>query len=345
MRPNTKPKFNALLDHVVQQYQAIAEDVKGGKYFAITGPQSESFLNAVQARTPFLQKINMPLVHETQGEKVFAGTQQPITGRKQNARFRKRMGPDGNKYQTANTDSGIVIPWKTIDVWASMGDQFMAAYAQFVQLQIALDQIMIGWRGTSVAADTDPDTNKLLQDVNKGWMQWMRDFLPANIMDQGKEAGKISIYGDGADYANLDDLAYDLRQGLGEVHRERTDLVFMVGADLVAKESELVSKAHGLTPTERGAMRQYDLMGSFGGLPATICPNFPARGAVITTYDNLSIYTEDESMRRKIKDDDELMGVVDSYYREEAYVVEDETLFVGIEFDHVVLPGDAPPAP
>lgn len=89
-------------------------------------------------------------------------------------------------------------------------------------------------------------------------------------------------------------------------------------------------------------MKQHDLMGAFGALPATTVPNFPARGAVITTYDNLSIYIQEGSIRRKVKDDDELMGVTDSCYRNESYVVEDETLFVGIEFDHVLLPNEQP---
>ncbi|MBO1109972.1 P2 family phage major capsid protein, partial [Plesiomonas shigelloides] len=118
------------------------------------------------------------------------------------------------------------------------------------------------------------------------------------------------------------------------------DLVFMVGANLIAKEADLASKAHGLTPTESGAIKQNELMGTFVGIPAATMPNFPARGAVITTIDNMSIYTQTGSMRRKVKDEDELKGVVDYYYRKEAYVEEDESLFVGIELDQVVLPGD-----
>lgn len=342
MKKETKALLRQLQERIAKQYEADQAEVLAGKQFSITGPQGEKLLGAVQAKSDFLQKINMPMVTDLQGEKVFAGLQQTITGRRKQGRYRQTIDPDGAKYLCVETDSGIIIPWLRLDTWARMGSQMMQLYAAYVQQQIALDQCMIGWRGTSVADDTDTTANPLLEDVNEGWMEWMRKYKAENIMKDGETAGQISIYGANADYANLDDLAYDMKQGLGDAHRERTDLVFMVGADLVAKEASIVSKDKGLVPTERGAVKQYDLMGTFGGMPATVLPNFPARGAVITTYSNLSIYTQDASMRRAVKDDDDLKGVIDSYLRREAYVVEDESLFVGIEFDNVVLPGDTP---
>jgi len=341
MKPNTEKFVQQVRNVLANQYGADPTTVRMGESFAITGPQEERLLEAVQQSNEFLQLINMPLVTDIQGEKVFAGTQQTITGRKKDGRFRRVVDPTGGKYSCAETDSGVIIPWKTADTWARMGGDFLAKYAAFVQRQISLDQMMIGWNGTSVAESSDPTVKKLLEDVNKGWMQWMRDNLTKNILTGGKTASKINIGTDkDADYTSLDHLAYDLRQGLDPVHRQRTDLVLMVGADIIAKEADAAGKMHGRTPTERAAMKAMDLMGSFGGLPAVILPNFPARGCVITTYDNLSIYTQEGSMRRAFKDDDEHKGLVDSYYRNEAYVVEDETLFVGIEPGNVVLEGD-----
>ncbi|MCX9039155.1 phage major capsid protein, P2 family [Citrobacter portucalensis] len=341
MKPQTEKRVQQVRDILAKQYGADPAVILAGKSFAITGPQEERLLGAVQESSEFLTKINMPLVTDIQGEKVFSGMQQTITGRKASGRYRRNIDPTGAKYVCAVTDSGVIIPWHLADTWARMGDDFMAKYAAFVQRQISLDQLMIGWNGTSVAASSDPSAHKLLEDVNKGWMQWMRDNLAKNILTDGKTAGKIKVGTDAtADYTSLDHLAYDLRQGLDPVHRQRTDLVLMVGADIIAKEADAAGKMHGRTPTERAAMKQMDLMGSFGGLPAVVPPQFPARGCVITTYDNLSIYTQTDSMRRAFKDDDELAGLVDSYYRNEAYVVEDETLFVGIEPANVVLEGD-----
>lgn len=338
MKAETKKLLHSQLFTRVQEQYGLESPHDVSHAFNITGPQEEKLLGAVQSKVSFLTKINLLPVTDVIGEKVFAGTQQGITGRMKDGRFRRRIGENGAKYQLVETDSGIIIPWQKLDMWARYRDRFLTLYSEFVQRQIALDMLTIGWRGTSVAASTDIDGNPLLQDVNKGWMQWMRDNLPENIMADGAEAGVISIFGDGADYGNLDQLAYDLKQGLGDIHRDRGDLVFLVGSDLVAKEADIISKMHGLTPTERGATKQHELMGTFGGLPAITPPNFPSRGAVITPLDNLSIYTQTGSLRRKIKDDDDLKGLIDSFYRNEGYVVEDETAFVGIEFDNVVFP-------
>lgn len=338
MKAETKELLHNLLFTRVQEQYGLKSPHDVSHSFNITGPQEEKLLGAVQSKVSFLTKINLLPVTDMIGEKIFAGTQQGITGRMKDGRFRRRIGENGAKYQLVETDSGIIIPWQKLDMWARYRDRFLMLYSEFVQRQIALDMLTIGWRGTSIAASTDIDGNPLLQDVNKGWMQWMRDNRPENVMADGAEAGVISIFGDGADYGNLDQLAYDLKQGLGDIHRDRGDLVFLVGSDLVAKEADIISKMHGLTPTERGATKQHELMGTFGGLPAITPPNFPSRGAVITPLDNLSIYTQTGSLRRKIKDDDDLKGLIDSFYRNEGYVVEDETAFVGIEFDNVVFP-------
>ena len=338
MKLETTKLFTALQVAICTQYGA--EDAT--KMFAITGPQEERLLGAIQNHNGFLGLINYITVTDKQGEKVFAGMEQTVTGRKPKARFMADIPENGGKYFCADTDSGIAIPWVRMDVWARMGAKFRQLYATYVQKQIGLDQMMIGWHGREVAATTNPQTKPKLQDVNKGWMQWMRDNKASNIVTEGAKAGEIRIFGNNSDYANLDELAYDMRMGLGEAHRERGDLVFLVGADLVAKEASLISKTNGLKPTEKGAMKQHELMGTFGGLPAATPPHFPATGAVITTYQNLSIYIQSGSWRRGIKDNDDKKQVEDKNYRNEAYVVEDESLFVGLEFDNVRLPPHAP---
>ncbi|MBL5884848.1 MULTISPECIES: phage major capsid protein, P2 family [Lelliottia] len=346
MKTETRKVVKGLLFARIAQQFGLDSIDDVGEYFEITGPQEERINKAIQGRVDFLGKINVIPVTDIQGEKVFSGVQQGITGRVKDGRFRRRIDEDGFKYALAETDSGIIIPWAKLDLWARYKATFLSHYATFVQRQIALDMLMIGWRGITVSANTDIETYPLLQDVNKGWLQWMREHKPENVLAEGKNAGEITIFGEGADYQNLDDLASDLKSGLGDIHRDRRDLVFLVGADLVAKESQLVSKVHGLTPTERAAQRDYDLTMQFGGMRSETPPNFPGRGAVVTTLDNLSIYVQSGSIRRKLKDDDEKKGMIDSYYRNEGYVVEDETCFVGIEFENVVFPEErvSPPA-
>lgn len=82
-------------------------------------------------------------------------------------------------------------------------------------------------------------------------------------------------------------------------------------------------------------------MGSFGGMNAITPPNFPARAAAVTTLKNLSVYTEAESVRRSLRNDEDKKGVVTSYYRQEGYVVEDLGLMTAIDHTKVKLNGEA----
>lgn len=96
----------------------------------------------------------------------------------------------------------------------------------------ALDRIMIGFNGTSIAKDTDIVANPLLQDVNKGWLQKQREENPSRVLKEGKTAGKLTI-GAGGDYQNLDALVMNLvNEMIDEVHQENPDLVVMCSRKL-----------------------------------------------------------------------------------------------------------------
>lgn len=327
--------FTALVTGAAEFYGADVNAALQGKQFAIEIPKETRLIGNIQQKSNFLERINVIPVTDIEGQLVFGATEKSITGRKKDGRFRAELDKSGYKYKLHETDSGILIKWSKMDQWARFGDKFAELYSNFVQTQIALDQIKIGFYGKSAAENTSAED---LSDVNKGWLQFVRENKPENMIATGeKEPGKIKIFGDDADFENLDALAYALKQGLGERHRDGNDLVFFVGADLVAEQSQRIYSKHALTPTERAALQTHELMSSFGGMPAVTPPNMPGKLAFVTSYDNLSIYVQQGSIRRGFKDDDELKAVKDSYYRNEGYVVEDVTKFVGIEFEKVEI--------
>lgn len=330
--------FTALVTGAATFYGADVNAALQGKTYSIDIPSETHLMGNLQQKSDFLQKINCITVTDIEGQLVFGATEKSITGRKKQGRYRQELAKSGYKYKLAETDSGILIPWVKADQWARHGDKFAQLYADFVQRQIALDMIKIGFTGTSVAENTSAAD---LSDVNKGWLQFVRENKAENMIKQGKTASKIKIFGAQADFKNLDELAYKLKSGISDQHRDSNDLVFLVGADLVAHQAEILYGNHGLTPTERAALKTQELMGNFGGMPAITPPNMPGRLAIVTSLDNLSIYTQSGSIRRGMKDDEELKAIKDSYYRNEGYVVEDVTKFVGIEFANVKLPNDS----
>lgn len=128
MKPQTEKLVQQVRDILAKQYSADPAVILAGKSFAISGPQEERLLGAVQESVDFNNLINMPLVTDIQGEKVFAGMQQTITGRKATGRYRRNINPAGAKYTCVPTDSGVIVPWHLADTWARMGDQFMSLY-------------------------------------------------------------------------------------------------------------------------------------------------------------------------------------------------------------------------
>lgn len=332
-----KAEFYSFLRNVANYYGTDVDALIRGESFALEVPKAAELGENIQQRSEFLKSINLDYVTDVSGYKLRGATEKSITGRKKDGRYLAHLDHTQGKYQLAETDSGIIVPWAMFDNFARFGDRLAALYAEFVQTQIALDQLKVGWYGKSVAENTSAAD---MSDVNKGWMQLEREEKPENVMKDGATVGKIKIFGEGADFENLDHLAAELKSGIDLRHRDRNDLVFLVGADLIGKEAELINKAHGLTPTEKAVLGSQNLLGSFGGMRGIVPPNFPARGAVVTTLSNLSIYVQDASVRRSYRNDEDRKGIVDSYYRNEGYVVEDAGLFTAIEFENVKLPGE-----
>lgn len=330
--------FQALIKAIAEHYNAPQDLVARGGSFALTTPQAALLGENIQQRSDFLQKINMIQVTHLKGKKLLGATEKGITGRKKQGRYLASLGHDEHGYELFETDSGALIPWQMFDQFAIFKDRLGALYEEFTNNQIALDILQIGFNGNSVAENT---TKADLSDVNKGWLFLLKEQKSANFLTEvAAGSGKIKIFGDGADYANLDELAFDLKQGLDLRHQSRNDLVFLVGADLVGKETKLIQKQHGLTPTEKAALGSHNLLGSFAGMNAITPPCFPAKAAVVTTLKNLSVYTEQESVRRSLRNDEDRKGIVNSYYRQEGYVVEDLGLMTAIDHTAVKLNGE-----
>lgn len=109
---------------------------------------------------------------------------------------------------------------------------------------------MIGFNGTSRAATSDRNSNPLLQDVAKGWLQKMREDAKERVMN-GESTDNQVLVGKGQEYANLDALVMDATEELiDEWHRDDTDLVVITGRKLLAdKYFPIVNQQNA--PTEQ----------------------------------------------------------------------------------------------
>jgi P2 family phage major capsid protein len=241
----------------------------------------------------------------------------------------------GLDYELFHTESDVGLSFAKIDSWAKFPD-FADRYSAAVQRQIALDRIMIGWHGTHAALQTDIDAFPMLEDVNKGWLQIAREQIPAQVLKEGKAAGKITL-GAGGDYANLDALVHDVKQMIDPVFRDAGDLIAIIGSDLLANDKGKLYAKQGDTPTEKERIEGAQVIATYGGLPSFLIPHFPATGVVVTSWDNLSLYFQDTSWRRHLIENPKRSRVEDYNGRNEGYVIEQLEKFAAIEAGNLEL--------
>ena len=307
--------------------EAIAETYgveRASKMFSVEPSVAQELNDAITAKADFLERINVVPVSEIKGEKVFIGVNGPVTGRT-NTKTKDREAKDASAlentlYELADTQSDVGLPYAKIDAWAKFPD-FKDRYSAAVQKRIAQDRIVIGFHGTSAAIQTDLAANPKLQDVNKGWLQQLREQAPQQVLKEGAVAGKVTLGADG-DYANLDALVHDTKQMVDEILREDGDLVAIIGTDLLAADKAKLYTKQGDTPTEKERIENAQVIATYGGLPAFSVPNFPVNAVLVTSWDNLSIYFQDSSWRKQTVDEPKRSRVEDYNSRNEGYVIE-----------------------
>lgn len=294
------------------------------RMFSVEPTIAQELNDAITAKADFLQRINVVLVTEIKGQKVFLGTSGPVTGRT-NTKTTDREAKDAsaldqNTYELSSTESDVSLSYAKIDAWAKFPD-FHQKYSAAVQKQIALDRIMVGFHGTHAAVQTDIVQYPLLQDVNKGWLQQAREQIPAQVLKEGQVAGKVTM-GPGGDYENLDALVHDTKQMVDERVRDGGDLVAIIGSDLLAADKAKLYASQAGTPTEKERIESQQVIATYGGLPSFSVPNFPVNAVLVTSFDNLSIYVQDSSWRKQTVDNPKRSRIEDYNSRNEGYVIE-----------------------
>ncbi|MFZ6772326.1 phage major capsid protein, P2 family [Undibacterium sp. SXout7W] len=320
MQNSTRKAFNTLLGRL--------GDINGvedaTKTFAIAPSVQQRLETKIQESSQFLSRINIIGVQEMEGEKLHLGISSPVASRtdttQQDRQTRDLTGLENGRYKCSKTNYDTHVPYAKLDVWAKFPD-FQTRIRDVIVKRQALDRMVMGFHGTSIAPNTDITAHPLLQDVNIGWLQHMRDDAPQRVMSHGAAPGKVKI-GQNGDYANLDAAVFDAITLLDPWFREDAGLVCIVGRELMHdKYFPLVNTNHA--PTETIAADIIVSQKRLGGLQAVTVPYFPANSFLITRYDNLSIYFQDSARRRQIVDNAKRDRIENYESSNDAYVVED----------------------
>jgi P2 family phage major capsid protein len=332
MKNPTRVAFN----HLLTRIGTLNEVSDATQKFAVTPSVQQKLETKIQESSAFLSRINIIGVTEMEGEKLKLGISGPVAGRTDTSKKDRQtrdltdLGAEG--YKCFKTDFDTHIPYAKLDTWAKFPD-FQTRIRDVIIQRQALDRMVIGFHGTSTAADTDIAANPLLQDVNKGWLQQMREHAPERVLSSGKTNNKLTI-GNGGDYANLDAAVFDAITLLDPWYREDAGLVAIVGRELMHdKYFPLVNTKQ--TNVETLAADIIISQKRIGGLQAVSVPYFPPRAVMITRFDNLSIYYQDGARRRQVVDNAKRDRIENYESSNDAYVVEQYGMAALIE--HIEL--------
>lgn len=321
MRNETRLVFNQYNQRIAELNHVDSANVT----FSVDPSVQQTLENEIQLSSAFLKLINIPGVVEMTGEKLKLGVAGTIAGRTDTTNA-ERVPADPtdlakNTYTCIKTNFDTSISYAKLDTWAKFPD-FQTRCRDVVIQQQALDRIMIGWNGTHAAANTDRNANKLLQDVNTGWLQHIRVDAPSHWMPEiVKDSGKVTV-GEGQDYANLDALVYDVTENLiDEPFRDNPSLVVICGRALLhdkyfARINQQQTAQNELASDIILSQKQ------IGGLKCVRVPFFPANALLVTTLDNLSIYYQEGARRRQLLDNPKRDRIENYESSNDAYVVE-----------------------
>jgi len=280
-----------------------------------------------------LPLINVAPVAEIKGDKIFMDLASPVTSRTDTSgsgeRSAKRLLALTNKeYQLYKTESDVGLTYSQIDSWAKFPD-FAKRYANRVIKAIGNDRVRIGFHGITAAATTDIVANPNLEDVNKGWLQIIREFNGGSQYTIGTVGVPVQLGSN--TFKNLDVLVGLAIDKLAEQFREDPDLVVFVGRNVIQYTRNQYHAANGNVPTEKAKLHDGMTMTTYGGLPALTPAFFPSNAILVTSLNNLSIYWQETSWRRQQIDNPKRDQYEDFNSRNEGYVVEVEEKSAFIE--------------
>lgn len=328
------PKAEAMLRKFAAGLAKANGQVDTSRFFSLTDPKETHLRNALLQSSEFLRLLpNVLDVDQVQGQVVSTGKPGIYTGRKKDGRFSRPLGVDGNEYKLRETDSGSYLAYSLLVVWANAGseEEFFQRIQAFSNESFALDMLRVAFNGTSAAEDTDPEANPNGEDVNIGWHQIVKTRSAEQII-----TGDVTIGGANADFIGLDAAVTDLvHTCIYEPLRNDPRLIVLASADLIgADATTMMNKID--RPTEKVAAQ---LIGrQIAGRTVYTPPFMPEGRLIVTTLDNLHIYTQRGTRKRKAEWNDDRKRFENNYLRMEGYAVEHDELYAA--FDKITLKAD-----
>lgn len=302
------------------------------RLFALPARKENKLRVSLLESSWMMQNITLRDINAPSGNAINIGASELHTGRVEGGRFRKKMAMNGTEFWLSETDSNARISYAEMTDIYSLGQSggFEEAMNTFFSQAYALDMLRIGFNGSSIADNTDPETNKKGEDVNIGWHALAKDY------QGGKQviSEPVSL-GESGTWKNIDQLANHLITNIiAEPFREDSRLVVLVGAELAAQQRlKLFNVADRPADINAAQMATSSVAGRFAFIP----PFMPGKRLAVTTLNNLHIYTQADTRFYRAEFDEVNCEYTHSYLRYEGYALGDAGLYAAVDESAVTL--------
>lgn len=329
MTPNSRIALDKM-------YAEISKAIGGRnprEVFNIDPKTAQTIEDKVMQSNDFLSKINSMPVDDLAGEILAFGVPRTITRRTNTTQgdggLRRPTDPTSlvaREYRCREIEQDTLIPWKKVDQWAHLPN-FYNRWRGQVRFAQARDLLMIMWNGQKYSEDSDPVEYPELQDMQRGFFQFMIDENPDNVVGITADAAAPGGYtvdeiriGPGAGdngFESIDQAMFYLKDTvIHRLYRKRKTLRALVGDEILVKEKARLFGIPDSTPTEKVAREVLLKTMQVGEVERDSSDEFPMRGIFLTELDNLSHYWQRDSIRSQYDEQSHARkGVVNWYYK------------------------------
>ncbi len=182
---------------------------------------------------------------------------------------------------------------------------------------ITTDSLLVVFYGKTTKEDTDVEANPNGEVV--------------------KDSNAIRI-DEGDDFVNLDLAVFTVKSMLDERFAATNDLVAIIGNELIATDQAKLYAENGSTPNDKTKIEMRKVVSIYDSIPSFLVSNFPPRGIMVTSFDNLSIYIQGNTIRKSVSKRYDSKNRVESFESmSRVYVVDKLGKAATVEFDNVKL--------
>lgn len=306
-------KFTAQLQKHSNKY-AHRVDLNGCSGFQIStleDEQEQNFFKKLR-RNDLFSLLNLIPTKYQQGEALGLLQTMPATTDTTKHRRTPQAGAIPQSYicQQMNVDG--YLRYEKLDNFLSEPD-FVETFEAYLDKHLLSSVLMVGFNGKSRAETSNATTNPSGQDVQKGWLEKIREHAAGNNKNNVLNVGEVSAN------SRYKTLKQAVKDGLSKVKPlyQDSDFIAICGRN-IAGDSIIDNNKNELEGQFVTCLQKL-----VGGCKAIMLPHFPANAILLTRLDNLSLYVHQNNIRRGYVDEPEKDRLAHYFSFNVDFVVED----------------------